>query len=59
MLGELDDAIQCFNKCLESGGGICLDRKLTIEAAEGLQRAQVKIFFCYIGSADVIMLLLC
>ncbi|KAM3738949.1 hypothetical protein ACB098_09G168400 [Castanea mollissima] len=40
VLGELDDAIQCFNKCLESGGGICLDRKLIIEAAEGLQRAQ-------------------
>ncbi|XP_023887583.2 uncharacterized protein LOC111999685 isoform X2 [Quercus suber] len=40
VLGELDDAIQCFNKCLESGGGICLDRKLIIEAAEGLQKAQ-------------------
>lgn len=48
MLGELDDAIQCFNKCLESGGGICLDRKLIIEAAEGLQKAQVLNFFSVI-----------
>ncbi|XP_035545296.1 uncharacterized protein LOC108982058 isoform X2 [Juglans regia] len=40
VLGEVDDAMQCFNKCLESGGGVCLDRKFIIEAADGLQKAQ-------------------
>ncbi|XP_041028614.1 uncharacterized protein LOC121268417 isoform X2 [Juglans microcarpa x Juglans regia] len=40
VLGEVDDAMQCFNKCLESGGGVCLDRKVIIEAADGLQKAQ-------------------
>lgn len=45
MLGEVEDALQCFNKCLESGPGVCLDRKFIIEAADGLQKAQVPHFF--------------
>ncbi|KAG6638452.1 uncharacterized protein LOC122278906 [Carya illinoinensis] len=40
VLGEVDDALRCFNKCLESGGGVCLDRKVILEAADGLQKAQ-------------------
>jgi hypothetical protein len=45
VLGEVEDALQCFNKCLESGPGVCLDRKFIIEAADGLQKAQVPHFF--------------
>ena len=41
MLGEVEDALQYFNKCLESGSGVCLDRQILIEAANGLQKAQV------------------
>ncbi|GFY84722.1 heat shock protein DnaJ with tetratricopeptide repeat-containing protein [Actinidia rufa] len=40
-LGEVEDALQYFSTCLESGGGICLDRRIIIEAADGLQKAQV------------------
>lgn len=43
LLGEVEKARQYFNKCLESGAGVCLDRRITIEAADGLQKAQV----CY------------
>uniref|UniRef100_A0A2P2K761 J domain-containing protein n=2 Tax=Rhizophora mucronata TaxID=61149 RepID=A0A2P2K761_RHIMU len=39
-LGEVDDALHYFNKCLESGGDVCLDRRITIEAATGQQNAQ-------------------
>jgi DnaJ family protein C protein 7 len=41
----VEDALQCFNTCLESGPGVCLDRKFIIEAADGLQKAQVLHFF--------------
>lgn len=41
MLGEIEKAIDCFHNCLESGANVCLDRRLVIEAADGLQRAQV------------------
>lgn len=37
--GEFDDALYNYKKCLESGV-VCLDRRLTIEASEGLQNAQ-------------------
>ncbi|KAA8518109.1 hypothetical protein F0562_015583 [Nyssa sinensis] len=39
-LGEVEDALQYFNKCLESGGGMSLDQRMIIEAADGLQKAQ-------------------
>ncbi|KAA8517163.1 hypothetical protein F0562_017456 [Nyssa sinensis] len=39
-LGEVEDAIQYFSKCLESGREVCLDRRIIIEAADGLQKAQ-------------------
>ncbi|KAL7586118.1 hypothetical protein Lser_V15G38712 [Lactuca serriola] len=38
-LGELDDAIKNYKKCLESRA-VCLDRRLTIEASEGLHKAE-------------------
>jgi len=41
LLGEVENAQQCFNKCMESGNAVCLDRRVIVEAAEGLQKAQV------------------
>ncbi|XP_073317414.1 uncharacterized protein [Primulina huaijiensis] len=40
VLGEVEDAIKCYNKCLESVTNVCLDRRVTIEAADRLQRAK-------------------
>ncbi|CAN4089858.1 unnamed protein product [Withania somnifera] len=40
VLGETEEAIKCYSNCLESRINLCLDRKITIDAAEGLQKAQ-------------------
>ncbi|XVF75738.1 hypothetical protein PTKIN_Ptkin13bG0211100 [Pterospermum kingtungense] len=40
LLGETENAIRYFSKCLGSGADVCLDRRITIDAAEGLQKAQ-------------------
>ncbi|KAI4363979.1 hypothetical protein MLD38_020128 [Melastoma candidum] len=40
LLGEVGDASAYFNKCLVSGADVCLDRKLIIDAADGLQKAK-------------------
>ncbi|KAI3471628.1 hypothetical protein Pfo_028278 [Paulownia fortunei] len=40
VLGEVEDAIQCYTKCLSLGTEVCLDRRITIEAADGLQKAK-------------------
>ncbi|XP_059308955.1 uncharacterized protein LOC132060091 isoform X1 [Lycium ferocissimum] len=40
LLGEVEEAIKYYNNCLESRVNLCLDRRITIEAAEGLQKAQ-------------------
>lgn len=42
-LGEIEDASRYFKKCLQSGSDICVDRKITVEASEGLQKAQVDV----------------
>ncbi|XP_043806236.1 uncharacterized protein LOC110599645 isoform X4 [Manihot esculenta] len=39
-LGEVEDASQYFKKCLQIGSDICVDRKIAVEASEGLQKAQ-------------------
>ncbi|XP_028094497.1 uncharacterized protein LOC114294576 isoform X2 [Camellia sinensis] len=39
-LGEVEGALQYFSKCVESGSHVCLDRRIIIEAANGLQNAQ-------------------
>lgn len=41
MLGNIEDAVQYFNKCLGSAADVCLDRRVTVDAADGLQKAQV------------------
>lgn len=40
ILGEAKDAELYYNDCLESERHVCLDRRITIEAADGLQKAQ-------------------
>ncbi|KAF8403744.1 hypothetical protein HHK36_011848 [Tetracentron sinense] len=51
-LGEVEDALQYFNKCLQPGSGICLDRKVLMEASDGLQKAQ-KVTECMDRSAEL------
>ncbi|KAJ6778799.1 HEAT SHOCK PROTEIN DNAJ WITH TETRATRICOPEPTIDE REPEAT-CONTAINING PROTEIN [Salix koriyanagi] len=52
-LGEVEDALHYFNKCLESRAGVCLDRRTTIEAADGVQKAQ-KVVECINHSAKLL-----
>ncbi|KAH6818747.1 hypothetical protein C2S51_002350 [Perilla frutescens var. frutescens] len=40
VLGEVEDAIRCYTKCLRAETSICLDRRFTIEAAGSLQKAK-------------------
>ncbi|XP_048139232.1 uncharacterized protein LOC115735457 isoform X1 [Rhodamnia argentea] len=39
-LGEVDDALRYYKRCLQLGNEVCADRKITVEASEGLQKAQ-------------------
>ncbi|CAK9187687.1 unnamed protein product [Ilex paraguariensis] len=41
-LGEVENASLHFMKCLQSGPDVCVDRKLLLEASEGLEKAQGK-----------------
>ncbi|KAL8514660.1 hypothetical protein ACS0TY_013663 [Phlomoides rotata] len=45
VLGEVEDAIICYTKCLSDGTSICLDRRVTIEPADGLHKAKAKSSF--------------
>ncbi|XP_062117861.1 uncharacterized protein LOC133831531 [Humulus lupulus] len=40
VLGEIENALQFFNQCLEMGAGVCLDRRIILDAADGQQKAQ-------------------
>ncbi|KAK8713399.1 hypothetical protein V6N13_148617 [Hibiscus sabdariffa] len=40
LLGETENAVRCFSKCLGSEADVCLDRRITIDAADGLQKAK-------------------
>ncbi|KAL8095348.1 uncharacterized protein LOC141693196 [Apium graveolens] len=53
LLGEIEDAILHFNKCLESSADICLDRRIMIEAADGVQKSQ-KVIDCANQSAELL-----
>ncbi|KAE9621672.1 putative DnaJ domain, tetratricopeptide-like helical domain-containing protein [Lupinus albus] len=53
LLGEVENAQQCFKKCMESGSVVCLDRRVMVEAAEGLQKAQ-KVEKCINGAAELL-----
>ena len=47
LLGEFQEAMLYYNSCLESGNDVCLDRRIIIEAADGLQKAQVTYIFLF------------
>ncbi|MED6146959.1 hypothetical protein PIB30_117413 [Stylosanthes scabra] len=53
LLGEVENAMQCFSKCMESGNAICLDRRVVVEATEGLQKAQ-KVVECSNNAAKLL-----
>lgn len=53
VLGEVEDALQYFSKCLESGRIVCLDRRLMIEASDNLLKAQ-KVAECMKQSAELL-----
>ncbi|OMO54363.1 Tetratricopeptide TPR-1 [Corchorus olitorius] len=40
LLGETENSVWYFTKCLGAGADVCLDRRITIDAADGLQKAQ-------------------
>ncbi|XP_019165840.1 PREDICTED: dnaJ homolog subfamily C member 7 homolog [Ipomoea nil] len=40
LLGEVQEAMQYYKSCMESRMGMCLDRRIAIEAADGLQKAE-------------------
>ncbi|XP_057998823.1 uncharacterized protein LOC110662685 isoform X2 [Hevea brasiliensis] len=52
-LGEVENASECFKKCLQSGSDICVDRKIAVAASEGLQKAQ-KVSECLQRSAELL-----
>ncbi|CAL5423178.1 unnamed protein product [Camellia sinensis] len=52
-LGEVEGALQYFSKCVESGSHVCLDRRIIIEAANGLQNAQ-KVAKCMNQCAELL-----
>lgn len=40
-LGEVEGASLYFKRCLQSGADVSVDRKIAVEASDGLQKAQV------------------
>ncbi|KAJ7959719.1 DnaJ-like subfamily C member 7 [Quillaja saponaria] len=38
--GEVGDASKYFKRCLQLGSDVCVDRKIAVEASDGLQKAQ-------------------
>ncbi|GMN55421.1 hypothetical protein TIFTF001_024544 [Ficus carica] len=42
LLGEVENAQQYFTNCLEAGAGVCLDRRIIIDAADGQSKAQLR-----------------
>ncbi|XP_050368764.1 uncharacterized protein LOC126786849 isoform X2 [Argentina anserina] len=39
-LGEVQDASQHFNRCLQLTTDVCVDQKISVEASDGLQKAR-------------------
>ncbi|KAK9273943.1 hypothetical protein L1049_018755 [Liquidambar formosana] len=52
-LGEIEEASRYFKKCLQSGSDVCVDRKILVEASEGLQKAH-KVSECMSQSAELL-----
>ncbi|KAJ7972177.1 DnaJ-like subfamily C member 7 [Quillaja saponaria] len=53
VLGELENAQEYFNKCLALSSGVCLDRRVIVEAADGVQKAE-KVAECMNHSAELL-----
>ncbi|XWS73594.1 hypothetical protein CRYUN_Cryun02cG0142300 [Craigia yunnanensis] len=52
-LGEVENSMRYFRKCLQSGTDVCVDRKIAVEASDGLQKAQ-KLSECMHRSAELL-----
>ncbi|KAG5253869.1 N-terminal acetyltransferase A, auxiliary [Salix suchowensis] len=52
-LGDVEGAVQYFKKCLQFGIEVSMDRKVAVEAADGLQKAQ-KVTECMQHSAELL-----
>ncbi|EXB39091.1 DnaJ homolog subfamily C member 7 [Morus notabilis] len=53
LLGDVENAQQCFKNCFETGAGVCLDRRIIIDAADGQRKAQ-KVIECIHQSAKLL-----
>lgn len=52
-VGEVENALLHFTRCLQSGSDVCVDRKILVEASEGLEKAQ-KVSDCITQSAELL-----
>lgn len=52
-LGEVEEASKYFKKCVQLGSGVCVDRKIVVEASEGLQKSQ-KVSECMNQAAELL-----
>ncbi|KAL3620377.1 hypothetical protein CASFOL_035289 [Castilleja foliolosa] len=52
-LGEVENATLHYTKCLQAGPDVCVDRKLLIEASEGLEKAK-KVAECMKQAAELL-----
>ncbi|CAN0901818.1 DnaJ homolog subfamily C member 7 [Linum grandiflorum] len=52
-LGEVENASDFFKKCLQLGSDVCVDRKIEVEASEGLQKTQ-KVMECMQRSTELL-----
>ncbi|PON59103.1 N-terminal acetyltransferase A, auxiliary subunit [Parasponia andersonii] len=50
-IGEIEDASRHFRRCLQAGSDVCVDRKIAVEASDGLQKVQ-KVSECLDHSAE-------
>ncbi|KAK4773571.1 hypothetical protein SAY87_028590 [Trapa incisa] len=53
-LGEIKDALHYYKKCLQSGSEVCADRRIAVEASEGIQKAQ-KVTDCINRCAELLL----
>ncbi|KAK4791098.1 hypothetical protein SAY86_031511 [Trapa natans] len=53
-LGEIEDALYYYKKCLQAGNEVCADRRIAVEASEGMQKAQ-KVTDCINHCAELLV----
>ncbi|EXB88167.1 DnaJ homolog subfamily C member 7 [Morus notabilis] len=52
-IGEVEDASRHFRRCLQAESDVCVDRKIAVEASDGLQKAQI-VSECMNRSAEIL-----